>query len=231
MGSMPDNIEEWEIRSDQSYLYRMVRAIDGGECDENLASIKPGPLNLARWNTFAARILRLYVTKSKPSEQLKTLAKFVVKVYAPFWFLVKSQPLAIHGSRHIFNYIQWTRPFSAAVKKVVHKSIQINGYFCHPENILLAMLTDENAEIRSDAYEKIFAARQQPTTVIRKFIIPKINFDCPSYMTMIDWNKVKTISKPPCIQFWPQNDLEDLFNDGNTIEIPGKNFTEKTNLR
>lgn len=221
MGPMPDNIGIWEIHSDQSYLYRMVRAVDRGECDANLASFKPGPVSPSRWITFAARLLRMYVTKTNPSNDLKILVQYVMKVYAPFWFLVKSQPLAIDGSRHIFQLIQWTRSFPASVKKVVEASIQINGYFCHPENILLAMLTDEDRSVRSEAYEKVLEARRHPASRIRQFLIPKINFHSTSYTTMIDWANVKNLSEPPCIQFISQKDLVDLYDSGQIIDIPG----------
>lgn len=226
---MPDNISDWEIRSDQLHLYRMVRAVDSGICDANLASLKPGPINLSRWNTMACRLLRLYVTKPSPSNNLKTLVNYVMKVYVPFWFRVKSKPQAIHGSRHIFQFIQWTQTFPESVKKIVHRSIQINGFFCHPENILLAMLTDENKQIRIDAIAKILEARRRPPSTIRQFIIPKINFNADSYTTMINWNEVENICEPPCIQFYTQSYLQEFVESDEIIEIPGKIKLHKQN--
>lgn len=38
MGEMPENIDDWEIRDDQRYLYRMVVAVHTGVCDERLAN-------------------------------------------------------------------------------------------------------------------------------------------------------------------------------------------------
>lgn len=119
--------------------------------------------------------VRSDVTKQKSSRSLKILLEFVMKVYASFRFLVKNKPLAIHGSRHIFQCIQWTRSFPDSVKVVVHRSIQNNGFFYHPENILLSVLTDENRTVRSEGYRKVLEARQQPASRIRKFIIPQIN--------------------------------------------------------
>lgn len=162
---MPENIDNWEIRADQRYLYEMVKAVASGECSERLASIKPGPVNQARWLTTASRILRLYVTKPSPSNDLKNLALFVMKVYAPFWFLVKSQPLAIYGSRHIFQYIQWTRQLPESVQNILRPSISRNAFYCHPENILLSMITDEDKAMRIAGYEKILHARNEPSQV------------------------------------------------------------------
>lgn len=219
---MPENIANWELRSDQRYLYRMVRAVDSGICETDLADIKPGPVNLSRWNTMASRLLRLYVAKPSPSNNLQILVQYVMKVYAPFWFLIKSKPQAIHGSRHIFQYIQWTQPFPQTVKKIVHRSIQHNGFFCHPENILLAMLTDESRPTRIDAIEKILEARQRPPSTIRQFILPKIDFNADSYTTMINWNDLDNFCEPPCIQFYTQGYLQELLDSDQMIEIPGK---------
>lgn len=101
MGEMPENIDDWELRADQRYLYDVVKAVANDDCNDDLDQRLPGPLHHALWLTTASRILRLYVTKSgrEVSRDLKALAQYVMKVYAPFWFLVKSQPLAIQGSR------------------------------------------------------------------------------------------------------------------------------------
>lgn len=71
MAEMPQNILGWDLRADQKYLCDMVRAVDSDSCDARLTSIKPGPLKLARWLTTASRILRLYVTQIKSSENIK----------------------------------------------------------------------------------------------------------------------------------------------------------------
>ena len=41
------------------------------------------------------------------------------------------------------------------MQKVVHKVLQRNGYFAHPEAILLSMLADENADLRALAVNQI----------------------------------------------------------------------------
>lgn len=222
MGEMPPNIDEWKIRDDQRYLYEMVLAVHRGVCDDRLASLKPGALNLSRWLTTASRILRLYVTQPVASPELSMMAFFVMKVYAPFWFLVKDQPQGMHGSRHLFKYIQWTRQLPQDIQAVVQRSIQINGFFCHPENILLSMITDANKEVRVEGYNKILDSRVNPRDNIRQFIVPEIKFDCDSYTKMIDWNAVGPITEPPCIQFYPQMSLLEHHDSDEIIEIPGK---------
>lgn len=80
MGSMPSNIDGWNMRSDQRYLYRVVVAVNNGTCDDQLANDKPGPVSTARWLTTASRILRLYISSSQPNDSLKNLVHFRVKV-------------------------------------------------------------------------------------------------------------------------------------------------------
>lgn len=222
MGEMPENIDGWVLRADQKYLYDMVRSVDSGVCDSHLGSIKPGPLNLSRWLTTASRILRLYVTKPTASEELKKLAIFIMKIYAPFWFLVKRQPQAVMGSRHLFTYIRWTQKMPQDVQRVIHRSIQINGFYAHPENILLSMITDENKDIRSEGYTRILHSRNNADQGTRKFVVPKLLFDCESYTNMISWDDVGPLTEPPCIQFYSQDYLMQCYNSENVIEIPGK---------
>lgn len=228
MGEMPVNIDGWSLRGDQKYLYDMVRAVDRGVCDDTLASMKPGPLNLSRWLTTASRVLRLYVTETVPSENLKNLAVFVMKVYAPFWFLIKSQPQAINGSRHLFNYIKWIRQLPEHMQDIVQRSVQINGFFAHPENIILSMITDESKDIRLEACDIIFQSRERTTQQIRQFTVPKINFNCESLKNMINWNEIETGIEPPCTQFYSQEYLLELQNSDEIINIPGeKNKIQK----
>lgn len=223
MGEMPENIDDWQIRGDQRYLYQMVKAIHSGVCSERLANMNPGPIQHARWLTTASRVLRGYVTKTNPSNDLMTITRFIMQVYAPFWFLVKSQPLAIHGSRHMFKYIQWIRGMPQNLQRVIQDSIRRNGFFCHHENILLSMITDTDTDhhVRTEGYNKILRARLEETVHIREFHVPVIKFDCESYSMMIDWNQQR-LTEPPCIQFLPQAEIERLRDSDEIISLPGK---------
>lgn len=223
MGDIPLVVADWKkLRGDQKYLYRMVRAINDGVCDAKLAGLKPGPVSTARWLTTACRILRLYISKENPSQALRKLVQFIVKIYAPFWFLVKSQPQAIHGSRNVFQYITWLRDMPNDVQKIVQASIKNNAYFFHPENILLSMVTDPINLNRIRAYNKILEIRQEPQPTIRYFnpALFRINFETLSYITMVEWKHFTT--EPPCSQFYTQSQLEDFRNAGKMMEIPGK---------
>lgn len=189
MGKIPEVVQDWNtLRGDQKYLYRIVRAINDGKCDDKLAKYIPGPVSPARWLGTACRLCRLYISKENPSQTLIKLVQFIVQIYAPFWFLVKSQPQAIHGSRNVFEYITWLRDMPADVQRIVRASVENNAYFFHPENILLSMITDSDRNVRAQAYAKILAIRQEPPPEIRSFnpAMFQIKFDCLTYTEMID---------------------------------------------
>ena len=83
---------------------------------------------------------------------------------------------------------------------VIDPVIQRNAYFGHPENILLAMLTDERKHIRELGLRRILKARtivklpkrttkkrkSTKTTAIREFAIPKLNFEATDYVDLIN---------------------------------------------
>lgn len=82
--------------------------------------------------------------------------------------------------------------------KLVEKSLEINSYFAHLENITLAMTNDENEEIRQKAWSKILEARQQelPESV-RKFKNPrKLNHNCVDYWDLIDYDSAEHKNPP-----------------------------------
>ncbi|GBN96416.1 hypothetical protein AVEN_10920-1 [Araneus ventricosus] len=99
----------------------------------------------ARWPTRANRILRLYVSVESPSENLVILASNVVKVYAPACFPIKIRPYCKDRGRHLLKLIRY---LPTELKAKIDLVIQRNIYFAHPENLLIAMLTDSEPHIR-----------------------------------------------------------------------------------
>ena len=51
--------------------------------ETGVASKSPRALNNARWLTRANRILRLYTSKTNPSQNLKDITYMTLNVYAP----------------------------------------------------------------------------------------------------------------------------------------------------
>lgn len=51
---------------------------------------KSGKVAHSRWLTTANRILGLYVATPDPTHELQIMTEYIVKVYAPVWFAIKS---------------------------------------------------------------------------------------------------------------------------------------------
>lgn len=195
-----------DLSTDQSYLHSITSAISTGVFPEDLAKKSPGKMSHARWLTRANRILRLYVSTKSPSEELSILATYVVRVYAPTWFAIKTHPSCKDGARHLWKLISASRYLTANLKAVIDPVITRNGYFAHPENILLAMLTDPQKHIRELAARRILKARTVPATKLRCFQVPNLDFNASSYVELIDWQK--NITQPPILKSVSDEELQ-----------------------
>lgn len=173
----------------------MMTAISTGNFSTDLANITPGPLNHSRWLTTANRILRLYATRTDPEENLVILATFVMRVYGPMWFTIKCNPSCTNGAKHLYQTISLSRYLNAPLKEILGKVIQRNGYFGHPENILIAMLGDDRQIIRKLSYQRILKARAKNTLELQTFKVPALNFDAKD-TDLIMWQDCQ-ITEPP----------------------------------
>ena len=140
------------------------------------------------WVTMANRILRLCFSTEKPSENFKTIVQFVLQVYAPVWFTIKSKTSLKDGARHLWMLMKRSRYLPEDLKAVVYPVIQHNGIFGHTENIILAMLTDERPHIRELGLRRIMRARASKTRLrgVRCFEVSPFNFNAEEYFEMID---------------------------------------------
>ncbi|KAB0804159.1 hypothetical protein PPYR_01129, partial [Photinus pyralis] len=156
-------------------------------------------LSHSRWLTTANRVLRLYIATYNPTFELKTIATFVVKVYAPMWFLIKRYPSCKDGSRHLCQLIQLSRYLSDELKEIIDPVIQRNAYASHPENVLLSMITDNRPHIRELGLRRVLKARKEARVGVREYIIPPLNFQANDYVEMIYWQNVK-VTEPPVLR-------------------------------
>lgn len=133
-GNLPDlskNVVD-ELSTDQKYLYEICQAVSTGSCSPELANRKPGKMAHSRWLTSANRILRLYVSTLNLSENLQLLVNYVVKVYAPIWFLIKQKKSFKEGAKHIFQLIMYSRFLHENMRCVVDTVMEISAIFCAP---------------------------------------------------------------------------------------------------
>src|SRR6218665_733296 len=171
----------------------------------------PGCLNHSRWLTTANRIPRLYVSNNKKSENLKTLVTYIIRVYAPTQFAIKVHSSCKYEARHLHQMLVNSRYLSPKHKRIVDPVIHRNAYFAHPENLLLAMMTDHRQHIRELGLRRVMKARAAyHSGQIRRFKVPaKPNFDAVEYFDMIDWT-VCPISESLVLKAMTDARLKDL---------------------
>jgi hypothetical protein len=199
-----------DLSTDQRYLYEITTAVVEGRCPEGLSQRDPGKISHSRWLTTANRILRLYMSTEEPSQALKELTTFVVKVYAPVWFNIRNKPYFTCGSWHTWNMIRLSRYMSVELKTIIDPVIQRNAYYAHPENLLVGMISDESRYVRLLGYRRILKARATKHSEIRKFEIPRLDFDAESYMDLINWQDVK-LTEPPAVVRLQTRDITEYF--------------------
>jgi hypothetical protein len=201
-----------DLSTDQQYMLQIYEAVTSGYCSVALAEKKPGKLAHSRWLTAACRVLRLYISVTNVSAELKTLVEFIIKVYVPMWFDIKSKPHCKDGARHLWKMISLSRYLPDDLKTVVDGVISRNAFFAHPENILLSMLTDERNYIRLLAIRRILKARENKQEGIRRFTVPVIKFEAKDYTDLIDWHQ-SVVTEPPMLRAVSNEDFRNILKE------------------
>lgn len=124
----------------------------------------------------------------------------------PVWFTIKAQPTVQFGARHLFKMIRLSRYLDPNLRNVVDTVIQKNGFYAHPESVLLSMATDRRPEVRKRAASSIIEARQRQESEtdcpVRHFRVPQINFTADDYTKIIDFKEM-VVSAPPILREIP----------------------------
>jgi hypothetical protein len=157
---MLDNQTVNNLSTDQYYAYRICWGVITGDVDDDLALLEVGPLNHSRWLTLACRILCFYVSVLKATKILKLITEFIVTVYFPSWFHIKINKNFTDGAKNLFYLIQKINKFpDISIRDICFKTLNYNSYFAHGENILIAMLADEDEQVRRKAVNKILCIK------------------------------------------------------------------------
>ena len=194
------------FNSDQKYLYKISRVIITGNIPDNFVVYKIADLNVARWTTLTSRILRLYISKKMldPAsyEILKTLVRFIIEVYIPIFFKIRSSSSWLDAPHIYLDLLKRLRKQSPEVQSILAKSIQLGAYCLNEETLLLTMLAGQNEEDRRFAIRTIESIRSKDgnpnlgNPKYRKKETPKINFDATSFRDVIDWKGKRKMYEP-----------------------------------
>ena len=199
-----------DLSSDQYYAYRICSAVMLGSIDANLEFLEVGGLNHSRWSTLGCRILRFYVAQEKPTSNLSTLSEFLIKIYFPDWFQIKFCSKITDGPKNYLNIFKQVKGFpNKIIQDITVAVLQRNAYFAHHENILLAMLAENDHNVRLLAVNKILSIRVSKKNLgnvgrdeevdVRKFILPKISTNAKIYYSLSSLS-LKDMHEPPAFK-------------------------------
>ena len=197
-------------------MYRYVEAIKTGIVPPDLTNLIAGSMNHARWLTLSIRLLQLYTRTETPDDSLIQIVRYIVQVYAPMWFEIRSQNNFVNGPKLIFRKIELVKTQSEIVQNIVKPVIQRNSYFAEPGIILCSWLLSENQNLRTKALEIVKTAKEKPVTSklrilkgIRQLKIPPLNWNASDWTEIVDLSRLK-LSLPSIITELTVEDLENI---------------------
>lgn len=122
----PDISNTRDLSTNQLYFFDICKAIDLGHCSQSkkqksaksLSKKNPGKIVHSRWHTMANRLLRLNVSTTSPTEILVHLVTFILKVYSPVWFFIKTKPTCNYGAKHLHQTIVLSRYLPEHLRKI-----------------------------------------------------------------------------------------------------------------
>ena len=215
----PADIED--LSDDQRMLLEYMFGVSSGSVDEKFLMRKPGPLCHSRWLTTAIRILILYTRTVDPSETLKLLVLYIVRVYAPAWFVIKMTNKFTCGPDVYFDIIQAVKKVEEiaqtfitprdegelTLKERVFKVLGRNAFCCLPENFLASLLYSHKQSHRQTAVDKIIEIRAGPEPKLVTVKVPPLNFEASEWGTLIDLSTM-VCHEPPCVRHLSNEELE-----------------------
>ena len=91
------------------------------------------------------------------------------------------------------------------LRQVAQNVVQRNGYFGHPESILLAMLGDDDQAVRDKGVNHVLSLRKNDTSV-RLFHLPTLNLEADTYYELADLEICQ--QQPPAIRHLSDSEIE-----------------------
>ena len=118
-----------DLSRDQWLLYMYCRAVITGVLENKIARQAVAPINHSRWLTLAVRLLQLWTRTDNPDQNLRNIVSYILKVYAPAWFLIRKENNFVMGPEHIFKKMEVVRQLGEEVQQIVKPVIQRNAWF------------------------------------------------------------------------------------------------------
>ena len=141
------------LSTDQHNCYRLMKAVMSGQMSKELAGLKCGSLNHARWLTTAEALLMLWTRKhgleGEDLTRFESIINFVVNIYFRLYFDIKVKNSLVHGPHHILTALRLLRSQPEEVRNIVMPYVCSGAYHAHSESIILTLLASESEDDRA----------------------------------------------------------------------------------
>ena len=98
------------------------------------------------------------------------------------WMQITQHSSCTEGPKNAMRSVELLRSLPLHLQEIIRPVIQRNGYWLHPDTLLLAMAADDDPDIRAEAITRIKRCRQVPRCDgVREFRIPTVNFSASRY--------------------------------------------------
>ena len=130
--------------------------------DKKWATRRIGPVVMSRFTTTQTRAVRTWISEEEPSFELQRIIHYLVFVWGPLFLTSKLKNQMEDGSRLLLLEMMLAKKHCSNPEfSVLKDSMDHNGQFGHPENILVSLLSSTQAEERRKAVDIIFDIRER----------------------------------------------------------------------
>ena len=218
-----------DFSTDHWISFHLLWFVITGESNKSVKR-KIGPIVLSRFTTSETRILRRYVSTENPSFELRRMVHFLVYVWGHIYLV--SKPLQdnkrFSGPQLLLKETCLARKFLSPDEfQVLMVSLNRNGEFAHPENILLGLLCSESLDERQLGVDLILKIRNKPRGRGRKAWPRKfrrsdweINPDCSSLSDLCRKPIHDVCTEPPYTMSLSDQELESILLEPLVVDLP-----------
>ena len=136
---LPEDIVD-DLSSDQLHAYKIWVALWTGKLSPDLANLKCGKLDHARWlttaNGFSLLWMRRHGLVGQDLANLRMIIEWIVGSYYPMWFRIKQQHHWINGPHHVLHQLHLWRNQDAEVQYYTKDTVERGSWYAHSEHLL-----------------------------------------------------------------------------------------------
>ena len=218
-----------KLSNDHEIILGLAEVVVSGIKESKFIHRRIGPINLARFTTSEARILRCYLSALNPLEYLVNMMRFLIFVWLPVFIRAKcKQSNGFCGPELLLLEVKLAKQhLSFEHFQAVKDRIDFNGQFAHNENVLLGMLCSESRAHRLTAVEVISEIRAKPVPVTanaKQRLFPRDDWKVNEYaQSLSNLSSVPLFdchTEPPMTKHLSNAELQDLIDSPLQCSLP-----------